>query len=511
MLQPIDMRRLKQYAVTFVVAAVALGLSACDQGLTELNENPNAPTQPNVELVLPHVQQELIEARIDDGPDTYVQYRGELLYIGDAIYERPGMNGEWSEFYTDILANANYVRDRAKATNDPNVQALALIHRAFTFQIMTDMWGPIPYSEANYGRASGDELVLSPTYDSQQDVYEGILGELESAVGMIDESEGSVGGADLIYGGDMAMWKKFANSLRLRLYMRMSEANASIAESGIASVYSSGEYISSNAENALFEYKAYPNSHPMHQTNRLREDDKVSATIIDTLKNLDDPRLRVYAAPNHNDDIYKGLPAGVDKGHGYTNSEVSPFGAYFVSPTHPAVAMSAAEVHFILAEAAARGWISADAQSQYEEGVRAAMMMYDDSKLSTHLSGFAGDPAYGTLQLEADEFPAGITESEVNNYLSQPEVAWDASNWRQQIGLQKWILFYENQPYEGWFEWRRLDYPELEPGPDALLDQVPVRMPYPENEQSFNNENLQAAIDMLGGGDELTTPVWWDQ
>jgi len=511
MLQPNDMRCLQRFVFSVFIGALALGLTACDQGLTELNDNPNAPTQPNVELVLPHVQQALIEARISSLPDTYVQYRGELLYVSDAIYERPNTNGQWSEFYTDILANANYIRDRAKEQGDPNVRALALIHRAFAFQLMTDIWGPIPYSEANYGRASGEDLILSPKYDSQQDVYEGILDELEKAVGMIEVGSGSVGSADLIYGGDMAKWKLFANSLRLRLYMRMSEANASTAESGVQSIYSNGEYIAGNADNALFEYKAYPNSHPMHQANRLREDDKVASTLIDTLEGLNDPRLRVYAAPNHKNDTYLGLPPGVDKGHGYTNSEVSPFGAYFVSPTHPAVAMTAAEVHFILAEAAARGWISANAEEHYESGVRSALLMYDDSKLSTHLSGFAGDEAYNTLQLEADEFPDGITEAEVNSYLSQPGVAWNPADWRELIGLQKWLLFYENQSYEGWFEWRRLNYPTLEPGPDALLDQVPVRLPYPENEQSFNSENLQQAIEMLEGSDDMTTSVWWDQ
>jgi len=249
----------------------------------------------------------------------------------------------------------------------------------------------------------------------------------------------------------------------------------------------------------------------MHQSNRLREDDKVTSSIINTLEELSDPRLRIYAAPNHNSDVYRGMPPGVDKGHGFTNSEVSPFGAYFVTPTHPAVAMTAAEVHFILAEAAARGWISADAEGHYESGIRSAMMMYDESTLSTHLSGFPGDDAFNTLQLEEDELPSGITESEVNSYLNQPEVEWNSSKWQKLIGLQKWLLYYENQPYEGWFEWRRLGYPDLEPGPDALLDQVPVRLPYPEDEQSLNSENLQEGIEMLGGSDNMTTPVWWDQ
>ena len=96
-------------------------------------------------------------------------------------------------------------------------------------------------------------------------------------------------------------------------------------------------------------------------------------------------------------------------------------------------------------------------------------------------------------------------------FRSQPGVAWNSSEWRSLIGLQKWLLFYENQSYEGWFEWRRLNAPTLEPGPDALIDQVPVRLPYPENEQSFNNEHLQQGIEMLGGSDDMTTSVWWDQ
>lgn len=499
--------------IASMVLAVLLVLTttSCDSGLQELNQNPNAPTEVDPEFVLPHVQKQLVEARITTQISTYMQFRSELLYVGAGLYERPNTNGQWQELYTDIIENTNYIQTFARERDDANTEAVAVILRAFAFQVMTDMWGPIPFADANLGRASSEERVLSPTYDVQEAVYQGILSELDAATDMIDIGGSPFGAEDLFYNGDMSLWRKLAHSLKLRMYMRLSEARPELARAGVEEVYSSGGYLSSNADNALLAYQEHPNSHPMHAGNRLREDDKVSATVVDTLTYLSDPRLRVYASPTFNTSEYRGMPVGVDKGHGFTNSEVSAHGAYFVSPTHPGVIMTHAEVQFLLAEAAARGWISGDGRTHYEEGVRAALAMYDQATLDAHLSGFAGNDTYNTLRLKEEEFPSGITESEVGAYLSQPGVAWDADRWRELIGLQKWILMYEIQPFEAWSEWRRLSYPELSPGPDAFLDHLPLRLPYPENEQSFNLQNLNAAIEMLDGSDDMSTRVWWDQ
>lgn len=507
----------KKQLITFVlIVAGMVGVNGCDQGFQDVNKNPNANTTADAQYVLPYVEEtsvNLTYGGLDLGM-LYVQYYSQLLYAnaGLYIYDPASANGEWSTFYTDILENLNQIRLKAEEAQKPNQVAITKILMAWNVQIMTDLWGDIPYTEANLGNAPLDEKVINPKYDEQEAIYTDLIASLDDAVAMIDVNSSPFGGEDLIYGGNMLKWKKFANSLKMRLYMRMSEVKPAVAASGIQEVYDSGIFISSNDDNAVKPYLPYPNNNPTNEQYRLREDDKVSAPVVDTLKALSDPRLRVYAAPNGENSEYVGLPVGLEQGAGYTNSGVSPIGAYYVAPTSPGVIMTYSEVLFILSEAEARGWMDVPGKTAgdlYNEAITANMHMFTQEKLDAVLSGFPGDDAYNTLGLKAEEFPSGITDQEINDYLQQPGVAWDANNWRELIGLQKWIKFYR-QGIQGWYEWRRLDFPVLTPGRDATLDQVPVRWVYPLNEQSLNADNRAAAVDRMGG-DDLLTPVWWDQ
>ena len=520
---------------TLVSAVLVVGLLACDNDFEKINDNPNVPTEAPADFLMPRAMQTSLNRLYDmDGINGYVgsiwtQGYAKIQYVDEDKYDFSGridlVNSIWQSFYSRSLMDLETIKSQARAANKQNVLAMAMIMKSWNFQIMSDLWGYVPYSEALQGAGN-----TTPVYDSQESVYKALIDSLDAAAGMIDPSGSPLGSADLVYGGDMAKWQKLANSLQMRLYMRLSEADAGYAESGIASMVSNGDPVfTSNDDNAAMAYLPFPNNNPVNEFLRTRQDHKVSETVIDTLKHFNDPRLRIYAVPVQNDSLvnagttYQGIPNGdTDIQNSIPISQASTMGAYFISPTSPGRIMTYAELKFIMAEAAARNWIGADAETQYEEAITAAMMMYDDDEVSSVLSGFpASDVAYqkqsiGECYDNGLSLPGGITQQEVNTYLNQASVQYDQANWRQQIGLQKWLALY-SQGVEMWAEYRRLNYPELQPGPDALLSNVPQRLSYPQIEASLNSSNLEAAMEAQGIAvdanylQQFGNSVWWDQ
>ncbi len=292
--------------------------------------------------------------------------------------------------------------------------------------------------------------------------------------------------------------------------MRLAEVNPNLASQGISETYDNGSglLIESNSENAEFNYEPYPNNNPINDELRNRDDYRMSRTLIDSLKALDDPRLRVYAVPTENNDDYQGAPNGLPDAHGFQMADLSQLGAYFESPTAPAFFLRYTEVQFILAEAAARNWIQTDAETLYNEAIRASMESFNEERIAPVLDALQGTRAYEFQKLDAAEFPDGITESEINQYLSQVDVQFDQARWREQIGLQKWIALF-GEGLQRWISWRRIGFPALEAPELADYDQVPVRLPYPTIERSLNEANYEEAVSRQGP-DDIITPVWWD-
>jgi hypothetical protein len=217
--------------------------------------------------------------------------------------------------------------------------------------------------------------------------------------------------------------------------------------------------------------------HPIFGYERNRDDHSISATMVDTLKALNDPRLPVYARPNSFGE-YVGTLNGDMSDPPLT--EVSRIGTYFSSADSPATIMSLAEVLFLRAEAAERGWAGGDPGQLYAEAITASM-----SEL-------------------------GIAQGAIDTYLAQPDVQYQGGQGGlRQIWLQKWITLFGNGP-EAYAEWRRTGVPELVAGPDAINDGlIPVRLPYPDREKSLNREAVEAAIARQGGA-TLNSSLWWD-
>lgn len=468
-------------ALRALAAAVLVTVaSGCDDGLTDFNRNPNAPDVASAEHLFANATVSSVTRVFGSGlhmdiAALWVQHYAEHLYtIEDNYVISDGtISTHWSNFYTGPLNDFQMVIDKGQEEGRPNVAAIGSIMQQWTYHVMTDIWGDIGYSNALKGRDA--DAGSQPTFDPQKEVYEGILSTLASAAASLDPGSPSMFNGDLIYDGDVEMWRKFANSLRLRVAMRLSQVDEAWARTEFADALADGVF-ESNADNAKLTYvDDEVNVHPLYAYQRGRDDHTISATMVDTLKSFNDPRLPIYATPAEATGEYVGMPNGVSDDPELT--AISRIGTHFTKADASAVVMSYAEVLFLQAEAAERGWISGDPAALYAEAITAAM----------------------------EEL--GIDQEDIDAYLAQPAVAY---NGLESIAFQKWIALYGNG-VEAWAEWRRTGVPTLLPGPDAQNDgRIPVRLPYPDSERHRNGANLQAAIDRQGGA-SLNDPLWWDR
>ncbi|HEX6941101.1 MAG TPA: SusD/RagB family nutrient-binding outer membrane lipoprotein [Longimicrobiales bacterium] len=475
------------------VVALAGGLAACDQDLASINENPNEPSDVDAALILPQAIQSATDQVLGagywnlEGLGLWAQHYAKIQYTNEDRYDMrvSTIDALWSNMYSGPLKDVQTIIEKGEATGMPNHVAVGLVLKSWLFSVVTDLWGAVPYSEAL--QLSPEGGTTTPKYDPQDQIYAGLLADLERAAGMFDTASASFGSEDLLYGGDVEAWKRFANSMRLRLAMRISAADPALARQHAEAAIAGGVF-QSNDDMAVLEYAGTPpNEHPLFE-NRVRngrDDHAISKTMVDMLIALDDPRLQIYAEPSDSTGDYVGMPNGMNDGHPIVLKTISRIGDYWRrTPNAPAVIQSYAEVLFLQAEAALNGWAAGGTAAElYEAGIRASMEQY------------------------------GIADSLITDYLMQPEVAFaaDEATQREQIATQKWIALYGNGT-EAFAEVRRTGFPVLTPGPSAENvngGQIPFRMPYPGAEQTRNGSALAAAIAAQGGGNDYSTPMWW--
>jgi hypothetical protein len=406
----------------------------------------------------------------------------------------------WATSYAVTLKDWQVIIEKGQETGLVNHEATGRTMKAFAFHMVTDIWGNVPYSQALQG--DSEDHVTTPVYDSQESIYTHMVAELATAASMFNTGARGWGAEDLIYGGDMAAWARFANSLRLRLAVRMAYAAPAQARQAAEAAASHGAgLITSNAQNAVLRYlDSAPNQQPLFVNARTRDDHAPSKTLVDYMTARNDPRLPIYAEPAASDGQFRGMQNSVESSAVPPLSTISRIGAYWrggqgsvaahpSSASTPSLLVTAAEVHFLLAEAAHRGWgVAGTAQGHYEMGVRAAMAQYD---------GAMG---------------VAIPSATVDAYLATPGVAWGTAPSGDNLELiigQKWLALYTNG-FEAYAEYRRTGYPrEIQVGPDAALPHVPGRIPYPDSEQSLNRDNWTAAKSAQGNDGTYTGKVWW--
>src|SRR5688572_9747115 len=430
-------------SIKFFIPTLLLFLAtSCTGDFEEMNTNPNKPTEVAPQYLLPQALQSSIDnywgnktrnERINfDHAMSWVGYLTRNIYEneGDNYNVQPSVNiKNWEVFYAESLINYQKIIENSNAdskTPNPNYEGIGLAMRAWGFSLITDVWGAIPYSSALSGTSL--EAVYSPPYDTQQDVYAGIIEDLRVANEKLDPAGPAIKG-DILFNGKVLMWKKFVNSLRFKLLNRQAHLVSTSSAEMQAMLDDPAKYpmIDSNADIAQLKYGAVPTNNPWNDIliQQGRTDWNISSTLVDKLKALSDPRLTVYAVPGN-------LSGGVISGHanglpgeiatkylGYS-AIINP--AVFAQTTSPAVLMSHAELLFTKAEAALEGNTTGDAQALFEAGIIAAFGQY----------GLA--------------VPDG--------YFAHLAVT------KENIMTQKWIALF-GQGIEAWTEYRRTGYPVM--------------------------------------------------
>jgi hypothetical protein len=486
------------------ILLVALIFGACDNGFDELNVDPTKPSRIDIGNKLTSVQVDLSSQRYD-------AWRANLIYQSTMMQHFAALPGYWSgdkyflnQGYASSLID-RYFAGVIKGVEDMLVQvadeelpaemgAITRIIRVAAYARVTDLYGDIPYSEA--GKAFID-LNLKPKYDAQSDIYADMLKELEESAAALGSGTSGFGAADVIYNGDQAKWKRLANSLMLRLGLRLIKVDPAGAQAW-ASKAISGGVMTSNDDIFRMVHTA-DNRNPNTQVFDADGNPRMSKTFIDWLQAGNDPRLPILASRrgdgSTNPADLKGLPNGLDSamlldmtGEENTNDYAEINRSIFQKSEAPFVFQTYAEVEFMLAEAAERwGLAGGDVQGHYEAGVRAAMKMLGS--------------LYGAS--------AEISDGDIDAYLiANP---FDAGNAMEQISNQYWAATFLNE-YESFANWRRTGYPMLTPTNypgNVTGGTIPRRLTYSTSEQSNNPENYAAAI-ARQGPDELTTRVWWD-
>ncbi len=476
---------MKKISILFV-ALLGLFTASCDKDFAEVNEDPNKPTVVPANLLLGNIIRlnQNVVYNMQAGGDmgmcwaqhvSKVQYNNEERYIP----RRALIDGIWDGMYASVISDAKSMYTLAEGEGNTNLQGISLVLQANAFQILTDVFGPIPFDEVF---VAGN---LKPAYNSQEEVYAGISMMLDQADALFANGSGDVPAtSDLIYGGDMSKWRKFANALHLKALMRTSKAPGVNNNAKITEIVNSGNLMTSNMDSAQLVYlSAQPDANPIYETIVFgaRAEYKVSSVLVENLEGLNDPRLPIYAQKNIGGEYVGNIPGEENSGN---YNDFSALGTLYLDPVLPGVIMSYAQQEILLAEAYNEGYVGGEAD------INAALDHYNKAIVSSFVfNGATGAAAY----------------------IAQPEVTFASQiNARPRIGMQSWLLLY-GQGIEAWTEWRRTGYPELDPVVEADINSIPVRYFYPTTEPSLNNANYNAGIDLLGGPDQLTTPLWWQQ
>lgn len=482
-----------------LIFVLATSLFSCKKYL-DINQNPNVAADADVTVILPSAQ-----AAVGTVLGNQFQINGSFwaqhwtqspLANQYKIYDqyRPSSddyNRSWRNLYSSALTDLQKTYDKAKTGSKKQYMAVARILQAYTFQLASDAWGNIPFSEALKATATST-AGNSPKYDDQKDVYTGILKMLDEADTLIDENDPvHPGSDDLIYGGHMDLWLKFSNTLRLRIGMRLSEKDPTWAQAILAKV-DPDNLITNLDEEARINYtSAGGNENPLYsEMIGLSSTKNIygSATCIDLLNSNNDFRVAEFYLPAGN-----GTVTGIAQGN-YNNSSIATgksIGGFRVaadpddaeSALAPVRFLSGYEANFLAAEAAARGWLTTTATDQdlFEEGIRQNFQ------------------AYGLTATDADDYIAD-TMALISKYPS----AGTLDQKIESIITQKWIAMCGNQGFEAWTEWRRTGYPNIFTySLNGLTSGAfPRRFLYPTDEVNLNSK--------FPGTKQVTEKVWWD-
>lgn len=486
--------------ISFILAAGLILMSGCGKlnDFGDTNVDPNRTTTPNTAALLTNVLSQISTRATQQTPGYYCQYFAETQYPGVSLYTLPQF--DFDAIYAAAMYDCQNIintcsdpvtASAATANGSLNNQiAIARILKSYYFWTITDAWGDAPYSQALQG--GGNKF---PVYDKQEDIYKGILAELKEAVVQFDGGLAVKG--DIVYGSSMPSWKKFANSLRLLVALRMSNrypgAGQLAANEFVAALTDPAGTISDNAENFSVVYPGGSYRNPWFALYDGRKDVGQSTTFVSLLAGLNDKRQlgNVYGSSQI------GVPYG--RNRDYMNNQ---WGAIFSADNWSRVLgagyradnskvdiIHAAAVLFARAEAREKGWTNGSTEAS------SSKILYENA-------------------ITASFTQWGLTANEAAAYINTANVFYGtvAADNLNKIALQRYIALYPDG-LQGWCEWRRTGIPALTPAQDAANTggKIPRRFVYGSNDYATNKANVLEAAARLTGGDSQDASVWWDQ
>jgi len=406
----------------------------------------------------------------------FVQYWSETTYTDNSNYNLVTdrlSEKLFNKLYVEVLNNFNQAKiNLEKEENIPDVAnnkwAINEISSIFIWQVIVDLWGDVPYSEA----LRAIDGVYSPKYDDAKYIYEDLIGRIDIAVDRINTSAEGYGANDLVYGGDMKKWIKLANTIKLRLAINLSDVDPVIAKTHVESAINAG-VIGSREESYSFVYDGAQYSNPVYDNlvSSRRDDYVPSNIIIDKMNSKNDPRRDIWFT-KHNGNFIGGIYGKINN-----FADLSHVTDIFKQPTTPTNLLSYSEVLFLKAEAYERGFDVGDtSENLYKSAITESMLEY------------------------------GVNSADISTYIY--ENPYNSADWEKSIGEEAWIALY-NRSLASWNFVRRLDYPKLVNPEKSNTSIVPIRMIYPSYEYSRNNKNIIEAANKIGG-DNPETKIFWD-
>lgn len=508
----------KIYNSCFVIALAFMALS-CEKDFEEINTNSVDPTSASVNPVF------LLNNAIINTSFSNAQLIYDLGVVQQVISPNSGVltganynqdnrdvtDDHWVKYYENVIKNTGDILGQLQldeAQENPNLQSMTRLVRALAFMILTDEYGDIPYSEA--GKGIYEQIVL-PKYDAQEDIYMDLVKEVKEAVAGFNGSAKMETG-EVMYSGDIAKWRRFGNSLLLRLGMHLTEVNPALAQQIVSDAFAGG-IMQSNEDNYVIRHdNNYRNDNGALLNATEANNIYLVDTFIDFLQESEDPRLgalaiRYVSATSGPEQTQEngitdsadqiGMPIGYDNGSIVAVAQDLGLPSFYAftqidryrvaKQSAPMFVVTHSQTQLLLAEAAVRGWVTGQPSTYYNAGVRAhmeLMVQYDP----------------------ASEIPS----ADIDAYLAANP--FNAANALEQIGEQYWVSCFLNGP-EAFANFRRTGFPNLipntYPSQDISGDFI-NRLTYPNSEVATNNNNLSEAVARMGA-DNLDTKVWWDK
>lgn len=479
---------------TVVVAFIGMVSISCEKHLADLYDNPNAVTTIDDSALFTKAVRSLFQGTTDNGSSHFAGMHAHY-YVAGSTWRAPdqygdGHDGDYNSILNDGYSGTiRHIEEVLELTATEGTQnnvrnAMANVIAVLGYAKITDAFGDIPYTEGGKGKSAD---IIQPKYDTQESIYKDMIIRLTNSIAVLKTADPAQGypGSDPIFNNDLEKWVRFANSVRLRLAMRLRYADTGLSQSTVTQCLSEPLMETPDHDAFMIETEGTGNAWFTRRTGF--PSIKMSVTIIDQLQGTGDPRLPVFVSLNGNGE-YSGITNGLTD---------AAFGASdFANRSDMGLALSSSESKLYVITAAETWLLRAEAALVYDNDPATANTLYRTG-IETSLN-----------QWEVDA-------TEISTFMASPAATLAGANDEEQIGVQMWLALTPNF-FESWSHIRRTGYPAIPVRTSDDLSKgatngiMPSRFNYSSFEQGSNSSNVQEAISRQGEN-KIDTPVWWDK